>query len=198
MHWKTGWMKWLLFAVVVMGLVLWMGTQPRSVDVTESVIVDGDRAAIWQAVTDFDGVFHKSNPAHLETRFDTSSGGLFRDGTSFRQTELVGGFRGNLDGVVLDVYEGRRYAWRADTTYTVAGIPVTRVDEGGVLRIEKTRQGKGWMLSHRVYGRFPDTFKGRVLSWVMSAVFDIEADAARHTLTELEYIKRLVEGNGHG
>ena len=178
---------------IVAFLMIFAGFNPRKVDVTESVVVNAPRADIWQAVTDFEGTFHRSNDAHILTEVTSRQGTGFVDGLRFFQVETVGGIKGVLDGRVYDVFPPTRYRWSAETTYSLWGLDIVDVFEGGDLRIEKTGSEKGWRLSHRVYGVFPDSFKGRALSWFMSAFMDIESDAARHTRVELEYVKKKLE-----
>ncbi len=183
-------MALLLFIAVS---TIFAGLNPRQVDTTESVVINAPREAIWRAVTDFEGTFHESNDAHISTTVTSRPNGDFDDGLTFLQVETVGGIRGVLDGHVYDVFPPERYRWSANTSYSVWGFEIVEISEGGDLRIEKTRQGEGWRVSHRVFGVFPDSVKGRVLSWFISAYFGIEADASQHTLTELEYVKREVE-----
>ncbi|MFC4257720.1 hypothetical protein ACFOZ5_01605 [Marinobacter lacisalsi] len=185
-----------IFALILLTfLLILIAVNPREVDVTESVVIDGNREEIWRAVTDFEGSFHESNTAHLSTTITSEPSAPFREGLTFTQVETVGGYRGALDGRVYDVYPKDRYRWSADTTYRVLGIDLLEIQEGGDLRIEATRTGPGLRLSHRVYGQFPDTIGGRMASWFMSALLDIEADAAHHTLVELNYIKNEVESD---
>ena len=188
---KTFFIIFILFAVVA----VYASLNPRVVDVTESVRVDAPKQAIWNAVTDFEGVFHDSNHAHLSTTVTNRPESGFDDGLTFLQKETVGGIYGVLDGRVFDVFPAKRYRWSADTTYSLWGFEIIEVSEGGDLRIEETRAGDGLRLSHRVFGHFPDTFTGRAMSWFMSAFMNIESDAAQHTLVELEYVKRQVEGS---
>jgi|GEM_PF-520340 hypothetical protein len=178
---------------MLVGLLIFAGFNPRKVDVTESVVVDAPRTEIWGAVTDFEGIFHRANDAHILTEITSLPGTGFVDGLRFLQVETVGGIKGVLDGRVYDVFPPTRYRWSAETTYSLLGIDIVDVFEGGNLRIERTRSEKGWRLSHRVYGVFPDSSKGRALSWFMSAFMDIESDAAQHTRVELEYVKRELE-----
>lgn len=185
-----------IFALTSLAILLIMAAlNPREVDVTESVVIEGNREEIWRAVTDFEGIFHESNTAHLSTTITSQPSTPFREGLTFTQAETVGGYRGALDGRVYDVYPEERYRWSADTAYSVLGMDLLEIQEGGDLRIEATRTGPGLRLSHRVYGQFPGTIGGRMASWFMSALLDIEADAAHHTLVELDYIKDEVESD---
>ena len=160
------------------------------------VHINAYRSEIWDSVTDFEGVFHDSNPVHYETVITSSPKHPFRSGLTFRQEETVGGLRGILDGQVFDVKDGYRYRWKASTESFVGGWSFITVDEGGEVRIVKAAEGR-YRLVHRVYGRFPDTIWGRTLNWFSSAVMGMESDAASHTLTELEYVKNRLESGHH-
>lgn len=167
---------------------------PKIVDVTESVRISGDRKAIWQAVTDFEGTFHDSNPAHISTVITSQPKTPFRSGLEFAQEETVGGIRGILDGRVYDVLEEHHYRWEASTRYFVGNWSFATVDEGGEVRIEPVPEEGVYRLVHRVYGHFPDTVWGRVLSWFSASLAGMESDARKHTLKELMYVKEAIEG----
>lgn len=175
--------------VVAIGTLL-----PQTVDVSASTMIDAPRAEIWRMASDFEGAFEDSNPAHRGTTVLSTPKTPLRDGLRFRQEEYVGGVRGALDADLFDVYPQERFGWRAETDYTLWGLPIVTVQEGGIFRIEESREGDGFRVSHRVWGDFPDTFYGRVLSWVSVALLDMETDAERHTRVELEYFERQLEG----
>jgi hypothetical protein len=181
-----------LFVVAIGTLV------PQTVDVSASTMIDAPRAEIWRVASDFEGAFEDSNPAHRGTTVLSDPETPLRDGLRFRQEEYVGGLRGVLEAELFDVYPQERFGWRAETDYTLWGLPVATVEEGGIFRIEESREGDGFRVSHRVWGDFPDTFYGRVLSWVSVALLDMETDAERHTRVELEYFERQLEGARDG
>ncbi|WP_166434119.1 hypothetical protein [Roseovarius spongiae] len=72
------------------------------------------------------------------------------------------------------------------------------IDECGIFRIEESRRGNGFRVSHRVWGDFPATLYGRVLSWIAVALLDMETDAERHTRVELEYFERRLDDDQDG
>lgn len=182
------------FAAGTILFVLFIGAAvPQSVDVAASVLIDAPRAEIWRLASDFEGAFEDSNPEHDGTTVLSEPKTPLRAGLRFRQSEYVGGMRGVLDGELFDVYPEERFGWRAETGYTLWGLPLVTVEEGGIFRIEASRDGDGFRVSHRVWGEFPDTLYGRVLSWISVALFGMEADAERHTRVELEYFKRRLE-----
>ncbi|MGS4947546.1 hypothetical protein ACVDG3_18880 [Meridianimarinicoccus sp. RP-17] len=185
--------------VAVVLFVIAIGTLlPQTVDVSASTMIDAPRAEIWRVASDFEGAFEDSNPAHRGTTVLSDPKAPLRDGLRFRQEEYVGGLRGVLEAELFDVYPQERFGWRAETDYTLWGLPVATVEEGGIFRIEESREGDGFRVSHRVWGDFPDTFYGRVLSWVSVALLDMETDAERHTRVELEYFERQLEGARDG
>ena len=181
-------------AAVVMSVVAIGTLLPQTVDVNASTMIDAPCAEIWRFASDFEGAFEDSNPAHRGTTVLSDPKAPLRDGLRFRQEEYVGGLRGVLEAELFDVYPQERFGWRAETDYTLWGLPVATVEEGGIFRSEESRQGDGFRVSHRVWGDFPDTFYGRVLSWVSVALLDMETDAERHTRVELEYFERQLEG----
>lgn len=182
-----------ILLVSVAGVLL-----PQSVDVSASVMIDAPRAEIWRIASDFEGAFEASNSEHDGTTVLSTPKAPLRDGLRFRQQEFVGGFRGELAAELFDVYPQERFGWRAETDYTLWGLPIVTVEEGGIFRIEETREGDGFRVSHRVWGAFPDTPYGRILSWVAVALLDMEADAERHTRVELVYFERQLEGAEDG
>lgn len=193
---KYQWKIALAFVLIVGVVVVFAASNPRTVDVTETVHINADRSEIWDAVTDFEGVFNDSNPVHYETVITSSPKRPFRRGLIFRQEETVGGLRGILDGEVFDVKDRYHYRWKASTEYFVGDWSFITVDEGGEVRIVEASDER-YRLVPRVYGRFPDTIWGRMLSWFSSAVMGMESDAASHTLTLLEYVKNWLESGRH-
>ncbi|QFT61904.1 hypothetical protein [Roseivivax sp. THAF30] len=185
-------------AAVVMFVVAIGTLVPQTVDVSASSMIDAPRAEIWRVASDFEGAFEDSNPAHRGTTVLSDPKAPLRDGLRFRQEEYVGGLRGVLEAELFDVYPQARFGWRAETDYTLWGLPVATVEEGGIFRIEESREGDGFRVSHLVWGNFPDTFYGRLLSWVSVALLDMETDAERHTRVELEYFERQLEGARDG
>jgi hypothetical protein len=180
------------------GLVLVLGTAlPQRVDVSAAVVIDAPRAEIWRLASDFEGAFEESNLEHDGTTVLSSPKAPLRDGLRFRQREYVGGLRGVLKAELFDVYPEKRFVWCAEADYTLWGLPLVTIMEGGVFRIEDTREGEGFRVSHYVWGDFPDTLYGDVLSWVSIALLDMEADVERHTVAELEYFEEQLEGPGN-
>lgn len=115
---------------IVAFLMIFASFNPRKVDVTESVVVNAPTAAIWQAVTDFEGTFHRSNEAHISTEVMSRPGTGFVGGLRFLQVETVGGIKGVLDGRVYDVFPPTRSRWSAETTYSLWGLDIVDVFEG--------------------------------------------------------------------
>lgn len=165
-----------------------------AVDTTQSVTIDVPAEDIWSMASDLENNWEPSNPEHDGTWVIGEPKQPVYDGMRFFQREQVGGVTGELDGVVYDVETNRRFSWRADTIYTLWGLRV-QIEEGGTFRIEPTTQDDGMLVSHRVYGEFPDTIFGRALGWNLVNVFDMDVAAARHTRVELEYFKAKLENS---
>lgn len=193
-------MKKRVFAIIggtllaaLAAILAFANSHPAQVDATGNVTIDATPEDIWEYASDFEGEFERSNPDHDGLEITSSPKTPFRDGLRFRQYEYVGGFRATLDGIVFDVYRPERFRWRAETTYSVGGWQFITIEEGGTFRIEPTREGDGQRVTHRVYGIFPDTFWGRSLSWIATALLNMQHDAVVHTQTELEYFKSEIE-----
>lgn len=182
-----------IIVAALAALTIFASFNPIQVDASRSVIIAASSEEIWSYAGDFEGEFEKSNPDHDGLTITSVPKEPFRSGLRFEQFEYVGGIRGRLNGVVFDGYPLKRLRWKADTNYKIWGINIIEIEEGGTLRIEPTEEGEGYRVSHRIFGRYPNTFRGRTVSWFMTAFFGIQEDAAEHTLTELEYFKRQIE-----
>lgn len=88
-------------------------------------------------MTDFEGIFHRANDAHILTEITSRPGTGFVDGLRFLQVETVGGIKGVLDGRVYDVFPPTRYRWSAETTYSLLGIDIVDVFEGEIYELKR-------------------------------------------------------------
>lgn len=174
-------------------LFLYGNFNPRKIDTTQTILIKSSAEEVWQYASDFEGAFERSNSDHAGTEIISDPEQPFRDSLRFLQHEYVGGILGRLDGMVYDVFPPKRFRWKANGTYSLMGVDVIQLEEGGDFRIEQVNYSDQLLVSHRVYGQFPDTFFGRSLSWLMTSVWSLEQDAARHTRIELEYFKRQLE-----
>ena len=184
----------LLAAFVFLLLFFLYGNfNPREIDTTQTILIKSSPEQVWKYASDFEGAFERSNPDHAGTEILSDPEQPFRDSLRFLQHEYVGGIRGRLDGMVYDVNPAERFRWKAEGTYSLMGIDVIQLKEGGDFRIEQVNYSDELLVSHRVYGKFPDTFWGRSLSWLMTSLWSLEQDAARHTRVELEFFKQQSE-----
>lgn len=67
-------------------------------EVTNSVSVNCPRDAAWDLISDFEGVWEPSNPAHRGTKVLDEPKRLIRHGLRWRQRDKVGEPEGNDDG----------------------------------------------------------------------------------------------------
>lgn len=179
--------------VVLLILFLYGNFNPREIDTTQTVHIRSSPEQVWQYASDFEGAFERSNSAHAGTEILSDPEQPFRDRHRFLQHEYVGGILGRLDGMVFDVIPAERFRWKAEGTYCLMGTDVIQLKEGGDFRIEQVNYSDEVLVSHRVYGKFPDTFWGRSLSWLMTSLWSLEQDAAKHTKVELEFFKQQLE-----
>ena len=184
-----------LLATLIFLLILFLygNFNPRKIDTTQTILINSSPEEVWQYASDFEGAFERSNSEHAGTEILSVPEQPFRDSLLFLQHEYVGGIRGRLEGLVYDVFPPERFRWKAEGTYSLMGIDIILLNEGGDFRIEQVNYSDEVMVSHRVYGRFPDTFWGRSLSWLMTSIWSLEQDAATHTRTELEFFKQQLE-----
>ena len=161
----------LLAAFVFLLLVFLYGNfNPREIDTTQAVLINSSPEEVWQYASDFEGAFECSNSDHAGTEILSDPEQPFRDSLRFLQLEYVGGILGRLDGMVYDVFPPIRYRWKAEGTYSLMGMDVIQLKEGGDFRIEHVNYSNQVLVSHRVYGKFPDTFWGRSLSWLITSI----------------------------
>lgn len=186
---------WMALSPVVAVSVLLVALAARrrfTIDETESVTVRAAAEDVWAFISDFEGNWEDSNPEHDGTRVLTDPKRPLRDGLRFWQRERVGGIVGEFEAELYDVEPNRKFRWRGDVTYSVWGANIS-FPEGGTFRVEPTSDPDAVRVSHRIWGRLPGGPSGRVLSWILVNLFDIDRAAARHTLVELEYFKSHIE-----
>jgi carbon monoxide dehydrogenase subunit G len=160
------------------------------IEVSNSVDVDTTREAAWDLLSDFEGVWEDSNPAHRGTKVLSEPKRPLRDGLRWWQREKVGPVQGEFVATLHDVVPEQEFSWTAQATYSLLGITFT-VDEGGHFVIKK--QGRGITLRHDLWGKFRDTLKGRVLHWIAVNLLSERHSMASHNLTELHYFKTCLE-----
>jgi hypothetical protein len=145
---------------------------------------------IWDLISDFEGVWENSNPAHCGTRVLSEPKRPIRDGLRWWQREKVGPVTGEFIATVHDVVPDQRFRWTAEATYRLLGLPV-KIAEGGEFLIEP--QTAGCRVSHRVWGQLPGGRFGRCLEWILVHLFRQREAVAHHTQVELEYFKHRLE-----
>lgn len=160
------------------------------IEVSNSVDVDSTPQTAWDLLSDFEGVWEESNPAHCGTKVLTEPKRPLRDGLQWWQREKVGPVKGEFVATLHDVIPEQEFSWRAIATYRLLGMTFT-VNEGGRFVIEK--RDHGISLRHDLWGQFRDTLKGRILNWIAVYLLREKQSMARHNLTELHYFKDCLE-----
>lgn len=160
-------------------------------DFTESVLIHASRETVWQVVRDIDQWWLRSNPdhdalEHLDQRCATEVG------AKLRIREKIGGIPGEAVGVITAAEPGKAVTWEAEAIYRWLGVSV-RVNEGVTWRLESADDACT-QLSARVWATRPDGILGRAASVVFTRLLNGEAKDRQHTRTELQYLKRALEG----
>ena len=158
---------------------------------TETIDIGASADAVWETIVEVERWWPPSNPEHdsLE-RLDE---GDLKVGTRFRIREKVAGIPGEAIGIITNVEPGTSVTWRADQAqYRLLGISFT-IGEGVTWRVEPDGLD-ACRLSAHVWATFPDGVIGRFLSFVFTQLLDGIAKDRQHTRTELEYLKKSIEG----
>jgi hypothetical protein len=111
-------------------------------------------------------------------------------GVAFYQKETVSGVYADLRGHILYAQKPRVCVWTGLAEYRFFGILPLSVPENGVIQIEKGEDG--YILSHTVYLRMPNTIIGK-LFFKLSEVFSSKKGFIPHTYKELEFFKANLE-----
>lgn len=156
------------------------------IEVSNSVAVDTTREAAWDLISDFEGVWEPSNPAHRGTKVLNEPKQPIRDGLRFWQREKVGPLTGEFVATVHDTNPGHAFSWSATATYRLFGFPI-KVNEGGTFEIIETESGVS--LRHYLWGELPN----RLLEWFARVVLREEKAMTDHNSTELHYFKSKLE-----
>lgn len=161
------------------------------IEVTNSVTVDTTREAAWNLISDFEGIWEPSNPAHRGTKVLDEPKRPIRDGLRWWQRETVGPLTGEFIATVYDTKPGHAFSWSTTATYRLLGLAI-KVDEGGTFEIIET--GEGVTLRHYLWGELPN----RLLVWFARVVLREDKEMADHNLTELRYFKSKLEDTEDG
>ncbi|MGJ3252324.1 MAG: SRPBCC family protein [Elainellaceae cyanobacterium] len=158
--------------------------------VSNFVDVNATREDAWDLLSDFEGVWENSNPAHRGTKVLSEPKRPLRDGLRWWQREKVGLVQGEFVATLHDVVPEREFSWTAIANYRLLGISFT-VDEGGRFVIEERNHGIA--LRHDLWGKFRETLKGQILRWIAVHLLQERQAMASHNLIELRYFKDCLE-----
>lgn len=161
------------------------------IEVTNCVYANASREAAWDLISDFEGVWEPSSPAHRGTKVLDEPKQPIRDGLRWWQREKVGLLTGEFVATVHDTKPGHAFSWSTTATYLLFGFPIN-VDEGGTFEILET--GTGVTLRHYLWGKLPYN----LLEWFAFTVLREERAMAEHNLTELRYFKQQLEAKTDG
>jgi len=155
-------------------------------------VKNATREEAWDLLSDFEGVWENSNPAHRGTKVLSEPKRPLRDGLRWWQREKVGPVQGEFVATLHNVVSEQEFSWTAIATYRLLGITFT-IDEGGYFVIEE--RDSGIALRHDLWGKFGNTIKDRILQWIAVHVFRERHAMASHNLTELRYFKHCLESH---
>lgn len=161
------------------------------IEVKNSVSVDCSRETAWDLISDFEGVWEPSNPAHRGTEVLDDPKQPIRDGLRWWQREKVGLLTGEFVATVSDTKPGHAFSWSTTATYRLLGIPI-KVDEGGTFVVVETENGV--TLRHYLWGKLPNA----ALEWFALNILREKKAMAEHNLVELNYFKKQLEANTDG
>ncbi|WP_107669966.1 hypothetical protein [Cyanothece sp. BG0011] len=160
------------------------------INVTNVIQVNSSRKQAWELISDFEGVWENSNPAHQGTKVLSQSKRPLRNGLKWWQREEVGWVQGEFVATLDNVIPEQQFTWSTTATYQLLGVPF-KVNEGGKFIIEERE--KGIVLKHELWGKFEDSFWGKLLEWIALNILKEETAIAEHNLTELRYFKKVLE-----
>ena len=159
---------------------------------TESVLVNAPRRVVWDVVRDVDSWWVDSNPEHdsLEHLDELAATEV---GAQLRIREEIGGIPGEAVGVITAVEPDSAVTWEARATYRWLRMVAVPISEGVTWRVQ-SRGDRATVLSARVWAEFPCSAIGRLMEFVFTRLLNGVAKDRRHARTELDYLKRIVEG----
>ncbi|GLV11585.1 hypothetical protein MyChFU_49050 [Mycobacterium intracellulare subsp. chimaera] len=161
-------------------------------DFTETILIHAPREKVWNVVRDIEQWWLRSNPdhdalEHLDQRPATEVG------AKLRIREKIGGIPGEAVGVITAAEPGTAVTWEAEANYRWLGVSV-RVNEGVTWRLEPISE-TSTRLSARVWATSPSGIFGRFASLVFTRLLNGEVKDRAHARTELQYLKRTIEGH---
>jgi hypothetical protein len=161
------------------------------------ITINATAEEIWDFLND-KNVWFASNPEeHYATEFFTPEGKITSGATPggrFRQQESVAGLDADMKGHFLHVDLPKIAVWTGVATYSLAGgLLKLRVPQSGVVKVEKSQEGRGMTLSHEMYMDFPDTLLGKIALWYFKKFRDGENALYQHGQREMVYFKTQIE-----
>jgi hypothetical protein len=159
---------------------------------TESVLVNAPPHVLWDVLRDVDSWWEHSNPEHdsLEHLDDLAATEV---GAKLRIREEIGGIPGEAIGVVTAVEPDTAVTWEAKATYRWLRMIAVPIREGVTWKVQ-SHGDTATVLSARVWAAFPRTLIGRLMEFLFTRLLNGVAKDRRHARTELDHLKRIVEG----
>ena len=158
---------------------------------TESISVAASPQDIWDNLADIEEWWPPSNPEHIDIEV-RPRGPAVGVGTEVVFEERIAGIKGQAAGAITTWVPGREATWEGEAVYYYFGLPF-RIGEGVCWSVEE--DGPASRLSARVWAVFPKTLYGRFMEWYAIRLLNVVEHDREHARRELEYLKRLVEGN---
>ncbi len=111
-------------------------------------------------------------------------------GTAFYQKETVAGVYSDLRGHILFAEKPKICIWTGVGRYNLFGFIPMDMPVSGVLELKPTQGGT--LISHTLYGHYPNTLFGR-LFFFMSKRYSEKEDYVPHAYKELLYFKEKLD-----
>lgn len=158
---------------------------------TESIFIEAPSNTVWEQLANIEQWWPPSNPEHIRIEVRSSDEPV-DVGTEIVFEERVAGIKGQAQGVITRWIPGTEVTWEGTAVYRYLGFRF-RVREGVTWRVESL--GEISKLSAQVWAEFPSSVLGRFLEWYMTSLLDVVDRDREHARHELEYLKRMIEGN---
>jgi uncharacterized protein YndB with AHSA1/START domain len=165
--------------------------KPPTFHFTASTTIKAPPDQMWATLVDIEDWWIASNPEH--DHFTVLTDGPLLVGSGIRVRERIAGIAGQAEGRIVDFEPGRRVGWRADAVYRYLGFDIP-IDESVTWTIAETGDLGQTRLSVRVWARFSNSWRGRLIFRFFKGILRGVDRDRRHARRELNYLKQRLEG----
>lgn len=155
------------------------------------VSIQSSVKAVWEYMNNIEGWWALSNSDHVSLKFFSQEHYLHQ-GMRAVLAEQFGGIRGESQGVIVNIIPEQEVVWQSEKAVYSYLLFKIHLDQTVVWNLQEHEKGVG--LSMTVSLEFFPTLWGKISEWYFAYVLQGKRLIVNHSLNELRYIKKVMEG----